>query len=329
MLKVGFIGAGGRAQGAHYPNVHRLEGISVQAVCELDNDKLQQVAKRYNIPHTFTDHREMLDQVDLDIVYCIMHENWLLQPVLDCLNAGKHVMTEKPPGRNSNETQRMLEAALDNDVYCMTAFQRRFSAVIQEAVRLAAQHSDPTHVIGTFNKCMIDYPKSSIEGGNGQTTLWDDVCHVVDLVRFLAGLSEVIEVTAYQDVHGSQKNPNRGGGRNCYTGMIRFANKCVGTIFGNRSSGGRVLRSELHAVGLGCYMQIPEQIEVCQYNESMQTIKGHQITNTPADDQPTYEGILAMHQHFIDCINNQQVPSSDLRDVIKTIKLVDQLEGLF
>ena len=137
MLKVGFIGAGGRAQDAHYPTVYRMDGVSVQAVCELNTDKLQKVSNKYNIPRTFSDHRTMLEQVDLDVVYCIMHENWLLQPVLDCLNAGKHVMTEKPPGRNSNETEKMLEAAISNDVYCMTAFQRRFSAVTQEAVRLA------------------------------------------------------------------------------------------------------------------------------------------------------------------------------------------------
>ena len=36
MLKVGFIGAGGRAQDAHYPTVYRMDGVSVQAVCELD-----------------------------------------------------------------------------------------------------------------------------------------------------------------------------------------------------------------------------------------------------------------------------------------------------
>ena len=328
MLNVGFIGAGGRGQGAHYPSVHRLEGVNVQAVCELDEGKLKQVAEKYNIPRTFTDHREMLETVDLDAVYCIMHENWLLQPALDCLNAGKHVMTEKPPGKNSGETQQLLEAAIANDVYCMTAFQRRFAAVTQEAVRLAAERSDPTVVVGTFNKCMVDYPKSSIEGGEGQTTLWDDVCHVVDLVRFMAGLSDVVEVAAYQDAHSSERTPNHRGGRNCYTGIIRFANDCVGTVFGNRSSGGRVLRSELHAVGLGCYMQIPGQIEICEDSQSMRTLQGHEITGTDASDQSVYEGILSVHQHFIDCINSGEVPSSDLRDVIKTVKLVDQLEGI-
>ncbi len=41
----------------------------------------------------------------------------------------------------------------------------------------------------------------------------------------------------------------------------------------------------------------------------------------------SYEGALTMHKHFVDCINNNQVPNSDLRDVIYSIRLVDQLEA--
>jgi len=115
MLKAAFIGAGGRSQGAHYPNVHRLqEDVDMLAVCDMDEARLDQVAKKYEFPHVFTDHRKMLDDVDLDIVYCVMNEKWLLQPALDCINAGKHIFIEKPPGANSDQTQQLLEAAEAN-----------------------------------------------------------------------------------------------------------------------------------------------------------------------------------------------------------------------
>ena len=126
MLKAGFIGAGGRSQGAHYPSVNRLkDNVEMVAVCELDEARLNQVAEKYGFSHTFTDHREMLDSVDLDIVYCVMREEWILQPALDCLNAGKHIFIEKPPGANSDETQQILETAIANDLYAMVGFQRR------------------------------------------------------------------------------------------------------------------------------------------------------------------------------------------------------------
>ena len=145
MLKAGFIGAGGRSQGAHYPSVNRLEDdVEMLGACELDEEKLAQVAQKYEFPHTFTDHRKMLDTLDLDVVYCVMNEKWILQPALDCLNAGKHLFIEKPPGANSDETQQLLEAAVANDVYCMVGFQRRYAAVTREAMRRVAE-KDPSH----------------------------------------------------------------------------------------------------------------------------------------------------------------------------------------
>ena len=77
MLKVGFIGAGGRGQGAHYPSVNRLEGVSIEAVSELDEFRMKTVVEKYNIPRSFKDYREMLETVELDAVYVIMHERWV------------------------------------------------------------------------------------------------------------------------------------------------------------------------------------------------------------------------------------------------------------
>ena len=312
MLKAGFIGAGGRSQGAHYPSVSRLkDNVEMVAVCELDETRLNQVAEKYGFSHTFTDHRKMLDSVDLDIIYCVMREEWILQPALDCLNAGKHIFIEKPPGANSDETQQILEAAIANDLYAMVGFQRRYAAVTREAMRRVAEKGPVSTAITTFNKQMLGVKEFT-------TTLWNDVCHVVDLLRYMAG-GEPVEVTAYQDKFGGQS-------RNCYTGLVRFDNDATGVMFGNRASGGRVLRSELHGVGIGCYMKIPGEIEIHEDNKS-HTMGGWEVDSVDQGDGPRYEGVLTMHEHFIDCIQKKEVPISDLRDVIHSIHLVDQIEG--
>jgi len=314
MLRAGFIGAGGRGQSAHYPNVRRLKDeVEMVAVCELDENRLRQVAEKYGFRHTFTDHRRMLDTVDLDIVYCVMHERWILKPALDCLNAGKHIFIEKPPGANSEETQQMLDAAVANDVYAMVGFQRRYAAVTREAMRLVAQKGAVSLVTTTFNKQML--------GGDGRdftTTLWNDVCHVVDLTRYMAG-GEPLEVTAVREKFGSDS-------RNMYTALIRFDNRATGVVFGNRASGGRVLRAELHGVGIGCYMKLPEEIEIHEGNKT-RTHGGWEVDGVDKSDVDSYEGVLTMHRHFLDCVNHKKVPISDLRDVIHTVHLVDQIEG--
>ncbi|MEM7130746.1 MAG: Gfo/Idh/MocA family oxidoreductase [Chloroflexota bacterium] len=312
-LRAGFIGAGGRSQNAHYPNVNRLEDVEMTAVCELDEERLDQVVEKYGFQNVYSNHREMLDNVDLDIIYCVMHERWLLQPALDCLNAGKHIFIEKPPGRNSDETQQLLDAAIANDRYAMVGYQRRHAAITREAMKRVSAQGPTSTVVATFNKQLLGDSARVLS-----TTLWDDVTHIVDLVRYMAG-SEPTDVTAYRDNFGSEH-------RNCYTALIRFDNGVTGTVFGNRASGGRVLRSELHGVGVGCYMDIPGSIEIHQDNQKS-VMGGWEVDGVAQEDVYKYEGTYTMHQHFIDCVQNGKVPSSDLRDVIHTIKLVDQIEG--
>lgn len=311
MLKAGFIGAGGRGQSAHYPSVARLDNVEMVAVCELDEERLSQVVEKYKFEHVFTDHRKMLETLDLDVIYCVMNERWILQPALDCLNAGKHIFIEKPPGADSDQTQQMLDAAVANDVYAMVGFQRRFAAVTREAMRRVAAKGPVSLISTTFNKQRIAVEEYT-------TTLWNDVCHVVDLLRYMAG-GEPVEVRAYQDRFG-------GDVLNCYTGMVRFDNNTTGVVFGNRASGGRVLRSELHGVGVGCYMKIPEEIEICEDNQT-QILNGWEVDGVDQEDTSRYEGTLTMHEHFVDCVLNKEVPLTDLRDAIHSIHLVDQLEA--
>ena len=313
MLKVAFIGAGGRGQGAHYPSVNRLEGVSIEAVAELDESRMKSVVEKYNIPRSFKDYREMLETVELDAVYAIMHERWETPVAVDCMNAGKHIVIEKPAGMNSGDTQQMLDAAVANNVYCMVSYQRRYAAITQEAMRLVKERGPATLAMGEFHK--PGNPDSDNMG-----SLWNDVCHVADLVRYMIG-SEIVDVTAYQD---AQEN----GAKNVFNGLIRFANHAIGIVSGNRCSGGRVIRSELHGRGVGCYMMhIPKQIEICD-DKGTRIIQGHELTGTDPGDSAAYEGILAMHQHFVDCVRNGQIPCSDIRDVIHTSHLVEKLMGI-
>ena len=313
MLKAGFIGAGGRSRDAHYPALARIDDVEIVAVCELDEERMRAVVEEYGFKTTFTDHREMLATVDLDVVYCVMREDSLLQPALDCLNAGKHLFIEKPAGATTAEAQQMLDAAIANDVHCIVGLQRRYAAVTREAMRRVADKGPTSMASATFNKQIL--------GGDGTeftTTLWNDVVHAVDVLRYMAG-GEATEVTAYRDSFGSAS-------RNCYTSLIRFDNSVSGVLFGNRASGGRVLRSELHGTGIGCYVKIASEIEIHEDNEST-IMGGWEVGGVDEKDVRRYDGTLTMHEHFLDCVENGNVPITDLRDVIHTMRLVDQIEG--
>ena len=313
MLKAGFIGAGGRAQSAHYPSVRRLaDRVQLAAACELDDQRLTQVAEKYGFTRTYRDHRALLDETDPDLVYCVMKEQWLLRPALDCIEAGKHLFIEKPPGANSDETRAILAAAERRGVWVMVGLQRRYAAVTREAMRRVAAKGPVSLATTTFNKQLPQ------RGDEFTTTLWNDLIHIVDLLRYMAG-GEPVEVTAYQDQFG-------GAGFDHYTALVRFDNRATGVMLGNRASGGRVLRSELHGVGIGCYMKIPGAIEIHEDNQ-VRTLGGWEIDGVPPDDVPCYEGVLTMHEHFVDCVIENRPPITDIRDVIHSVALVDQIEA--
>ena len=314
MLRTVFIGAGGRGRSAHYPSVSRLEDVSIEAVAELDESRMKTVVEQYNIPRSFTDYKEMLEAVDPDLVYCIMSENWITPIAIDCMNAGKHIVIEKPAGHNVAETQQMLDAAIANDVYCMVTYQRRYAAITREAMRLVGERGPATFAMGEFHK-------PGDPDKDGMAMMWSDVCHVTDLVRYIIG-SEVAEVSAYQD---AQEN----GVKNVFNALIRFTNNAIGIVSSNRCSGGRVLRSELHGPGIGCYMMhMPKQIEICEDGKDSRIVPGWELTGTDPDDEPIYEGVLAMHQHFLDCVRNGRTPCSDIRDVIQSSHLVEKIMGI-
>ena len=92
-----------------------------------------------------------------------------------------------------DEVQQIHDAAVANDVICAVGFQRRHAAVTREAMRQVAKLGPVSTAVGTFHKRMLGENAFSFT-----TTNWDDLCHAVDLVRYMAG-GEPVEVTAYQD----------------------------------------------------------------------------------------------------------------------------------
>ena len=324
MLKVGFVGAGNRARLAHYPNVSRLEDVSIEGVAELDESLARGVMEQYEIPRYYTSHTELIE-TDIDAVYVNTNATIdgvrpLMAPIaVDALNAGKHVFIEKPPGANLADTQRILDAAVANDVYCTVGYQRRFSAVTKEAMRLVNSRGGPTLGVALFHKILPD----GMVGSYLPSTLWTDVCHVLDTLRY-SMQSEAVEVTAYQDSHHLDWT-------NSYNALMRFANNGVAVLAANYSSGGRAMRMELHGPGIGCYYRPdgsrPEPLEILDEGKELEVRNGAELAGVSVDDQPAYEGVLEMHRHFAECIRDGKTPINDIRDVINTSRLLDQIEG--
>ena len=314
MFKLAFVGAGRRAQSAHYPTVNRVENSTIEAVAELDEIRMGEVVDEYDIPRTFGDYREMIEVVDPDVVYIVMGQEVMTSIAVECMNAGKHVFIEKPAGASPEESNQLLESAKSNDVICAVGYQRRFASVTTEAMKLVKEKGGATLAVGEFHKNLLGTPEPI------RSTMWDDICHIVDLVRFMVG-SEVKELHGFRDMNGSNWI-------NDYSALIKFESGATGALLANRSSGGRTLRAELHGIGIGCYMQIPEQIEIFQDNSNPVILTGGSINKSDAGRVHNYDGTMEMHNHLISSIQKGQIQINDIRDVVHTSNLVASIEGV-
>ena len=315
-LNVAFIGAGGRATGAHYPAVTRLteEGVlQLQAICDLNTERLNAAGDRFGVERRFTNYHHMLAEVDLDAVYIIMPPQFSLQIIVDCLNAGKHVLVEKPPAMNVRDMETMVEAAARNHRVTAVCFQRRIAPVAQEVRRLILERGPITMCIGEFHKNMLKSKGPSL----GVSTLLDDVIHAVDFVRYMCG-GEATEVHAFQDTFFTDW-------RNCYNGLIKFSTGAVGFVSGNRSSGARILRFEVHGRGIGAEIDMPFSARVWAAKGDPLVLTGAELMGSK--NVQDYEGTLHIHREFAAAIAEGRPALTSFQECLGTMRLIEALEG--
>ena len=286
----------------------------MESVCELDEERLDMVVEQYGFPSVYTHHQEMLESANPDVVYCVMNEQWALGPVLDCIRAGKHVFIEKPPGANVDEVRRIRDAAVAHNVWVQVGFQRRHAAVVRESMARTQAGGPVSMAVGTFHKQLLGEA-----AGGFTTTLWNDICHIVDMVRFMAG-GEPAEVHAHRSKFGSPH-------WNVYGALIRFDNDATGIIEATRASGGRTLGGQLHAATVGCYFDIPSRLALFTNDRQRDNLNGWDLAGVERSDSASYDGTLDMHRHFIECIRSNTQPLTDIRDTVHTMELVTAIEG--
>ena len=131
-VRVGLIGAGGIAQ-THCRAIADVEGSEIVAVADVFKDKAEKTAKKWNIPHVYDDYREMLAKEDIEAVVVATYNQAHREPTVDSLQAGKHVLVEKPMAATLEDAAAMTRAARATDKLLMVALKTRYSEGMKAA----------------------------------------------------------------------------------------------------------------------------------------------------------------------------------------------------
>lgn len=219
MLRIGLIGLGFMGR-THLENYLKLEAegldIRVVALCDMDSSKLSGQGSGGNIETTsntidferfnkYTSIAEMLEQEELDCVDITLPTFLHADVTEQCLNAGLHVLCEKPMALNAAESERMIEAAEQNGKLLTIGQCLRFWPAYVYLKQLVEQGTYG-HVTGgyffrggstpTWGAWLIDKTKS---GG----ALLDMHVHDTDMVQWLFGKPEAVSCLARNVVPGS------------------------------------------------------------------------------------------------------------------------------
>ncbi|MBJ7333877.1 MAG: Gfo/Idh/MocA family oxidoreductase, partial [Thermoleophilia bacterium] len=156
LTRIGIIGCGSHAVQNLYPcfrlAVHTppeilgaaigdlAEGGAIGdlvACCDIDEERATRCARDFGIPRVYTNHRQMLEQEDLDGVIVAMHPRIQPAVAIDCLQAGLDVFVEKPPAQTVDDCIALQEAAAKAGRNVMVGFMKRFSEPYQRALAIA------------------------------------------------------------------------------------------------------------------------------------------------------------------------------------------------
>jgi len=207
-IRIGLIGANihrGWAPRSHLPALAASPEFELMGVCTTRMESAEESAKMFGAKLAFDNYQDMLAHPDIDAVAVVLRVPSHYEPTMAALNAGKHVYTEWPLGKNTAEAKEMADLARSKGVINMVGLQARANPAIMHLKDLVDEG-----YVGEVMSCHV----SMIRGGVlqrvsdrtwqrdeelGANTLTIAFGHTVDALRFVVGdFSDVSSVVSTQ-----------------------------------------------------------------------------------------------------------------------------------
>jgi predicted dehydrogenase len=327
-VRVGIIGIGiGRI---HLDAYKKNPKVEVLALCDLREEETKKLAEQYRVKYVFTDYKKMLEMEEIDAV-SVCTPNYLHMPMtVAALEAGKHVLCEKPPARNAGEVEKMKEAVERAGKKYMTALVQRFSAEGRYLKKLAEE--------GFFGEiysaiCLWQRRKG-IPGMGGWFTqkekagggpVIDIGVHILDLVLYIMGYPKAVSVSAetyakfgpYGEGAGGWGIPEAGGKfdvEDLANALIRLENGA--TILAQVS-----WASHIESDRLGASLQGTKAGAEWGPLRLFTDIAGQPVDIIP--HLPPTDAFAGEINHFIECILEDKEPIPNIEQAIAIQKILD------
>lgn len=206
----GFMGA------AHVDALRRTPGVRVAAIASADRRRAQELADQFDIPHVFDDWRALLERTDVDAAHNCTPNNLHYEVNRALIEAGKHVLSEKPLTMTSAESADLVRVARAKGVVTAINFNYRGYPLVQQIYGMVRRGELGTlflvhgHYLQDWLLLDTDYNWRLESGVSGASRAVADIgSHWCDLVQFVTG-RKITRVLAHLfRAHETRKKPRQ------------------------------------------------------------------------------------------------------------------------
>src|SRR5690349_3045084 len=241
---IGIIGAG-FARTTQIPGFKNCEGARGVVIASAHREHAEEVAREFDIAHVADDWRGVIERDDVDLVSIVTPVVTHHEITIAALNAGKHVLCEKPMAMNADEAREMMECAREKKLLALIDHELRFLPGRQKTAQLIRRGDigQPWHARCLFRSAQRADPNrpwnwwSDAKQGGG--ALGAIGSHIVDAFRWLLD-TEVSEVLGQLSTHVSKRKDHAGMIREVTTDdeaslLLRFDGRSSSGATGNAS----------------------------------------------------------------------------------------------
>lgn len=335
-VKVALVGAGNIAN-THLEGYSKIpEEAEIYAICDINEKVLNRTADRFDIRRRYTDEDTMLRELpELDAVdVCVWNCNHA-QCAIKALNAGKHVLCEKPMAYNAAQAQEMKECAEKNGKLLMIGFSMRFT----DTCRVAKDFVDNGYLGEIYYSKAIYLRRHGAPGGwftdiekSGGGPIIDLGVHVIDLTRYLMGNPKPVSVyaAAFNKV-GNRPNlktfmgyhPEGATAGDPYTvedsavALIRYENGAVTQLETSYNMNGQNQGMRM-IYGTKAGLDLTDGVKLfTEYNDYLADI------NITTDKESSSHSLEVAH--FVDCIKNGTECRAKAEDGVIIMRILDAI----
>ncbi|MEE3259956.1 MAG: Gfo/Idh/MocA family oxidoreductase, partial [Candidatus Latescibacterota bacterium] len=234
-VRIGIVGTSWWADAMHLPSLKSHPGAQLVALCGRNQTRAAEMAAKYDIPQIFGDYREMIAKAELDALVISVPDEWHYPIASAALDAGLHLLCEKPLALNVGQASAMLAKAQAAEVVHMILFTYRWSThhrylhqLIEEGY-IGRPYHGHWHFFSDKGRSGQYEWKYDQQRSSGALSLFGS--HMIDMARWHFG--EIARVSAHLPPHVERPGPDGQAldpANDSALLLVEFANGMHGTI---------------------------------------------------------------------------------------------------